>query len=251
MYLLHAVLVIGGVATVFSQSCEPGVGNRQSPIDIITANAIRTRAQPLFWSKGYYKSPSSVTLVNDGYTLELLVESASSLTLTAPLLPAYNFVAVHFHWGNASSDTRGAEHYFNGQTYALEMHAVHRSTITNVVDTFLVVAHLFRVADRGLPAMDIIANAAVQAATADIPLPPFPLRKLLFSIPFNYYDYQGSLTTPPNSENARFFVSDVILPISRPQIALFRQAAMVDMRLNNNYRCLQPLNNRQIRYVYH
>ncbi|XP_031347688.1 carbonic anhydrase 14-like [Photinus pyralis] len=249
MYLLYAVLLLAFVSASFSETCEPGEGLRQSPINIITKNALRYLGEPLSWSEGYKKVPSSMTLENDGSTLKLTVKSTLPLILNTHLWPPYRFAKIHFHWGTGPSNTIGTEHKIDGQSYALEMHAVHEAIDEDVPDKYLVVAYLFKVSEFRFSALDPIADAAITAAISSDQVAPFELKKLLFEEPFSYYTYRGSLTTPPYSPNVRFIVSQTILPISIDQLALFRIAAEENSLLSGNYRCLQPLNNRTVLYV--
>ena len=56
-----------------------------------------------------------------------------------------------------------------------------------------------------------------------------------------YYQFMGSLTTPPCSENVLWMVMKQPVPISRAQIRLFTQL------YPNNARPVQPLNGRTVR----
>lgn len=94
-----------------------------------------------------------------------------------------------------------------------------------------------------------LALSAAQHQNEAFPMKPFPLSELVQVTPFSYYSYSGSLTTPPYTESVQWIVASTALPISHKQLQIFREAALLDRGLHNNYRCTQDLNGRQVHFI--
>lgn len=66
-----------------------------------------------------------------------------------PMNSVYFLDHIHFHWGN--SDHKGSEHFINGKSYPMEMHAVHLKPhmsfeqAIKLPDGIVVVAYIFEV----------------------------------------------------------------------------------------------------------
>ncbi|CAG5128227.1 unnamed protein product, partial [Candidula unifasciata] len=79
-------------------------------------------------------------------------------------------------------------------------------------------------------------------------IPAFPLSDLLPKCRrFDYYRYQGSLTTPPCSENVIWSVGIKRITISKQQIQRFR--SLMDLRgqpVVDNFRSVQDMNSRTV-----
>ncbi|CAH0382665.1 unnamed protein product [Bemisia tabaci] len=69
--------------------------------------------------------------------------------------------------------------------------------------------------------------------------------------PQNYFAYNGSLTTPPFSENVTWIVYPSEILITEEQVAPFRQLLHEDgvTPITSNWRELQPLNGRTVHFV--
>ena len=94
------------------------VGHRQSPIDIVTSDAVsepRLWRNPLKWS--YPKRTTEV--VNTGYCWKAHVNQGLGLLSGGPLNHQYELEQYHCHWG--PSDSLGSEHLVDGQSYAAEV----------------------------------------------------------------------------------------------------------------------------------
>ena len=64
-----------------------------------------------------------------------------------------------------------------------------------------------------------------------------------------FFNYRGSLTTPPCAESVNWFVSPNPISVTAAQLDAFR--SLLDPNGNpllNNYRCLQPINNRRVKF---
>lgn len=197
---------------------ECAVGDRQSPIDI--RNATPADLPPL----ELRYEPVPLHILNNGHTIQVDAPQGSQLVVGGH---AYQLVQFHFH--------APSEEAIDGHRHALVAHLVHRDAGGNLA----VVAVLF---DPGAlnetlrPLLDNLPAGAGAARTVDASI---DLTGLL-PAPRGYYEYEGSLTTPPCSQGVRWFVMKETLPLSGGQLARFRTF------YPDNARPLQPSNGRPI-----
>ena len=96
---------------------ETCAGDRQSPIDILTANAITYHGDEILDFGTNYCDDINGKFINNGHTLKFETSDgtpASNYITGGPLGDSkYYFLQFHFHWG--SVDTQGSEHLINGQ----------------------------------------------------------------------------------------------------------------------------------------
>ncbi len=195
-------------------------GQTQSPIDI--RGGIEVDLPEL---KLNYR-PSKFSVVNNGHTIQVTYKAGGSLTHSGK---TYQLVQVHFHLPS--------EEKINGKSFPMVAHLVHKDDAGNLA----VIASL----------MDIGAeNAFVQRVWNHIPLiPNQPIDPVDATIDLNellpsrreYFNYMGSLTTPPCSENVLWFVFRDTVQVSRDQISVFSKI------YPNNARPIQPTNARMIK----
>lgn len=196
-----------------------GAGAAQSPIDI-PADATLNPAD-----LGFAYQPSAVNIVNNGHTVQVNYDGGSTLKLDGQ---DYQLAQFHFH--------AGSENTHNGQQAPLEMHLVHKNAAGDlaVVGVWLdgggsdnaafapVFSHL--PATEGEP--EAVAGETVNADS-------------LLPADRSYYRFNGSLTTPPCSQNVKWIMESQPVQVSDAQIAAF--TAIFD----NNFRPVQPFNDRQ------
>lgn len=194
--------------------------NAQSPINITGATADNS-LNPLAMTY----EPSPIMLINNGHAIEFEYEAGSSIDVNGT---TYELKQFHFHGQS--------EHTINGKRYPLEVHLVHQSEAGD----YVVVGVLFEAGSESsflanfsdnLPA--IKGEEYITSDTLDA----------IDLIPANagYYNYQGSLTTPPCSETVNWFVLKTPLQASAAQLQKFTTI------LKDNYRPIQDLNGREIR----
>ena len=194
------------------------LGKHQSPIDIRDAKV--SDLPPIVFD---YK-PSALKLIDNGHTLQANYAPGSSIEVGGT---RYSLVQFHFH--------APSEEKINGQSHAMVAHLVHKDAAGKlaVVAVLLDPGAANAAADTlwaNLPAekqKEIAAAATVDAATL------LPADK-------GYYTFQGSLTTPPCSEDVRWFVLKTPVTIAEWEIADFGK------RFSMNARPTQPLNGRTI-----
>lgn len=198
------------------------IGKRQSPIHIEEASTLRGPAEPL--QINYRMSNASV--VNNGHTIQVDVDGDNTLMVRGS---SYKLVQFHFH--------HPSEEKINYKGYAMVAHLVHK----NAEGQLAVLAVLM---DPGA------SNPLVDKVWTHMPLDvsdrvrmPNGLLDLKELLPEDrrYYQFIGSLTTPPCTEGVLWLVLKQPMTLSREQLKLFAQL------FPNNARPVQALNNRVVR----
>jgi len=248
---------------------------RQSPIDIICSDARYQEFRP-FELKNYENfsiRKNNLQATNDGGippgTLKLLPYGDQDLpTLQGgPLNVAYEFVELHFHWGEDESDN-GSEHKIDGQSFPMEMHLVHKNIHDETIEEALthenglaVLGFKFAVVEddrRMSPGMDTLTKLAREHlvnpgvfAQAD-KLPENKDVAIINFLPLLldcYFYYSGSLTTGTCSEAVNWIVFKNPLAVHKDNLKDFQ--SLMDKegnKLINNYRPVQPANDRPLYY---
>ncbi|KAL5546400.1 hypothetical protein UlMin_006087 [Ulmus minor] len=207
-----------------------GNGTRQSPISIDNSSLIVS--SELGELKRDYK-PASATLVNRGYDISVIWnEDAGKITINGS-----DYRLLQCHWHTPS------EHKINGESFDLELHMVHSSNTTGQIavvgilykygpsDPFLSLLYeQIRKLQSGIPKIDL-----GNVYPGDVEFPK-PSRK--------YYRYNGSLTTPPCSENVIWTVLHKVRPVSKEQVEALQEAVYPGYA--ENARPIQPLNGRKV-----
>lgn len=198
------------------------LGKRQSPINIEDSGTLHGPAEPLQFNY----NPSSGTVVNNGHTIQVDLQGDNSLTVRGMV---YRLVQFHFH--------TPSEEQVNYRNAAMVTHIVHKSADGQLA----VVAVLM---DPG------VANALINKVWTYMPLDANDRVRLpADSIDMNellpkdqrYYQFIGSLTTPPCTEGVLWMVLKQPTQVSKDQIRLFQQL------YPNNARPVQPVNGRPVR----
>ena len=199
-----------------------GIGKRQSPIAIQSDSTLQGPAEPL----QFIYTPSLATVVNNGHTVQVDVEGDNSITVRGS---TYKLLQFHFH--------TPSEEMINSRRYAMVAHLVHK----NEAGQLAVVAVLLEQGE---------ANALMDKVWTYMPLDtndrvrmPDGLLNLNEILPKDqrYYQFMGSLTTPPCSEGVLWMVLKQPMKISAAQYKLFRQQFPL------NARPVQPVNGRVVR----
>ncbi len=197
-------------------------GNRQSPINIDESMTLNGPAEPLQF---HYK-PSHGTVVNNGHTIQVDVQGDNALTVRGT---EFRLLQFHFH--------HPSEERVNSRGSAMVAHLVHQNTAGQLA----VVAVLL---DPGE------SNPLINKVWTYMPLDkgdsvrmPADLLNLNELLPTDqrYYQFMGSLTTPPCTEGVLWMVLKQATPIAREQLKLFSQL------FPNNARPVQPANGRAVR----
>uniref|UniRef100_A0A8C3XUF1 Carbonic anhydrase n=1 Tax=Chelydra serpentina TaxID=8475 RepID=A0A8C3XUF1_CHESE len=238
-------------------------GQAQSPIDIQTKSVQHDPALPPIEPQGY-RGPEdgAFTLLNNGHTVAMSLPPSMILR---GLPQTYAAVQLHFHWGSRGQ-AGGSEHQVNGEAFPAELHIVHYNSesYANVseakqqTDGLAVLGILIEVGDVANPAYDNILNRLKNiqyAGEAIVSIPPFDVHELLPGQLGHYFRYNGSLTTPPCSQNVLWTVFRQRARISASQVLAGRlQGGLYATKAENslpvplvdNYRAPQLLNQRLV-----
>ncbi|KAG8262851.1 hypothetical protein J6590_045049 [Homalodisca vitripennis] len=231
----------------------------QSPIDLITNKAVTMNLPTLGIIKGNTDGVLA-KLYNSGHTVYVYIEEDSFFRphlIGGPLKTKYIFEQMHFHWG--SEDIWGSEHFIDGESFAVEIHAVHYNSKYNTYTNAssqpdgLAVLTIFAEAhtadnEKLNPLYHLLPN--VTKAKSSVELPSWDALKWVasaLSTNHEYYTYPGSLTTEPYTENVIFILLPKPITLSVTQLSAFRDIhGDNDHRVTDNKRQLQPLHNRPI-----
>jgi carbonic anhydrase len=196
--------------------CE--LGKNQSPINIKNAIA----STPAKISFDYQPSPLSV--VNNGHTIQVNYAEGSTVTINGQ---KYALLQFHFH--------TPSEHAINDKASAMELHLVHR----NAAGQLAVVGVMLNKGQANPLIAEVWENIPATGKTNTV---SDRLINAIALLPSSkaYYSYEGSLTTPPCSENVKWNVFVEPMTVSEEQIEAFEKFYQVDARP------LQPTNDREI-----
>ena len=194
------------------------LGKLQSPIDIRGAKVADLPA-----IKFDYK-PSPLRVIDNGHSIQVNYAPGSSIDVGGT---RYELVQFHFH--------KPSEEKIDGKAHAMVAHLVHKGA-----DGKLAVVAVLLDAGGTNPTIDTIwknlpqekgkeatVNATIDAAT-------------LLPADHGYYTFQGSLTTPPCSEDVRWFVLKTPVKVAGSEITAFGKIYPM------NARPPQPLNGRTL-----
>lgn len=198
------------------------IGQRQTPINIEDSYTLQGPAEPLLFNY----QPANGVVVNNGHTIQVNLQGNNTLTVRGS---TYSLVQFHFH--------TPSEEQVNFRSFAMVAHLVHK----NDQGQLAVVAVLL---DPGQ------ANGLIDKVWTYMPLDindevrmPAGLLDMDELLPQDqrYYQFMGSLTTPPCTEGVLWMVLKTPSQISQAQLRLFQQL------YPNNARPIQAVNGRPIR----
>ncbi len=183
-------------------------GTRQSPIDI--RDGFTLDLDPVRFS---YR-PTGFSVIDNGHTVQVNLPSGQFIEA---LGRRYELVQFHFH--------RPSEERINGRAFDMVVHLVHK----DLEGRLAVVAVLL---DRGS------AHAVVQSVWNNLPLEKGEALPASATIDLNellpadrrYFQYMGSLTTPPCTEGVLWMVMQQPVTVSHEQIALFSRLYPMNAR---------------------
>ncbi|WP_342618843.1 carbonic anhydrase family protein [Rhodoferax sp. GW822-FHT02A01] len=198
------------------------IGKRQSPIAIRDDATLLGPAEPI----RFIYTPSRGTVVNNGHTIQVDVEGENSITVRGS---TYKLLQFHFH--------TPSEEMINAKRYAMVAHLVHK----NDAGQLAVVAVLLEQGEPN-PLIDTVWTYLPLDTNDRVGVPEglIDMNKLL-PTDQRYYQFIGSLTTPPCTEGVLWMVLKQPLRLSPAQFRVFSQLFPL------NARPVQPLNGRPVR----
>jgi len=201
-------------------------GMQQSPINIIDIDAeIDNSLQPI---NIYYSTKVKIhEVTNNGYSIQYNFEKGDYIVLNDE---KYELKQIHFH--------EASEHTLNGIRYPLEMHMVHVSK-TNKIANLAVIAQ----EGQSSEPFTFLENFLPVKRGETKPIDTyFDLNSNLPDTK-EYYTYNGSLTTPPCTENVTWYIFKEPITVSFEQVKQLQELMPI-----NNYRNGQPLNGRIVKH---
>ena len=203
-------------------------GERQSPINITTGDTVNGMAvKPPLPVQLFYKA-STIKVINNGHTIQanLSEKDKNTITLGGKLSPdgswrggeRYELIQFHFH--------HRSEHKIDNKDYPMELHLVH-AQVANPAKLAVIGVMIKEGAENPdikkfwehLPkaAADHGGSGHAGESTHGHSLDPLKLIPLMS----NYFQYEGSLTTPPCTENVYWTVMQKPINFSAEQIKVF------------------------------
>ena len=183
-------------------------GKSQSPINITGSKPAQ-----LADIKFSYE-PSALDIVNNGHTIQVNYAAGSSLDVGGK---KYKLLQFHFH--------SPSEHTVDGKPYDMVAHLVHQAD-----DGQLGVIGILMKKGKANPVIDSIWSQLPKHAgdhkQADTKI---NVTELL-PAKHTYYNYSGSLTTPPCSEGVNWMVMQTPVEVSAEQIATFTNIFSTSVR---------------------
>lgn len=188
------------------KSCKEG--KFQSPIDITTANV--TSIKPITFNY----QPSDFKMLDNGHTIQANFAPGNFADIRGE---TYELLQMHFH--------TTSEHTVKGKSYPLELHLVHKNK-----EGKLAVVGVFMELGKANSDLDTIWSNIPKEKNKEFATNA-KLNPLAF-IPNNrsYYNYVGSLTTPPCSEGVNWNVFHTPVKISTKQLDFFKKMYVVNSR---------------------
>ncbi|WP_242203875.1 carbonic anhydrase [Aestuariivivens insulae] len=203
-------------------------GKHQSPVNIIHTDVDYVEMKSNL--KILYTPTTLISKVdNNGHSIQFNFEEGDSINYRGK---TYYLKQIHFH--------EPSEHKINGVVFPIEMHLVHVNkrgeiAVLAVFGEEGSQSQLFEFFESFLP----LEKGETKEIHQKIDL------SSLFLKDKHYYSYNGSLTTPPCTENVSWVVFKEPIILSEAEVLKLKRTMPL-----NNYRNEQDLNGRTVRYNY-
>ena len=192
-------------------------GKSQSPLNI---TGPFEKAQ--FGVAPDYKT-GQLKIINNGHTIQVNVPPGSKLRIDSK---PFELVQFHFH--------RPSEEQIDGKPAAMVVHFVHK----NEAGRLAVLGVLLKEGNENPGIKTLWANTPQTEGPEVIPEGVMFNPANLLPREYEFYSYEGSLTTPPCTEGVRFFILKAQVNIAKEQVEQFP--------FKKNARPVQPQNGRAI-----
>ncbi|MDH4481388.1 MAG: carbonic anhydrase family protein [Rhodoferax sp.] len=192
-------------------------GKSQAPLDI-RGPFVKTRSVV---TTDYKEGP--LKMVNNGHTIQVNVPAGSKLRIDGV---AYELLQFHFH--------RPSEEKLDGKPMAMVIHFVHK----NAEGKLAVLGVLLKEGNENPGIKTLWANMPLEEGPEIAPDAVTFNPGNLLPREFDFFSYEGSLTTPPCTEGVRFFILKTTVNVAKEQVTAFP--------FKRNARPVQALNGREI-----
>jgi len=197
-----------------------GEGKSQSPIDISTVTI-----SSLSGIEFNYKS-SPLELTNKGHTIQANYHSGSYIVVNGK---RFDLLQYHFH--------SPSEHTIGGKGYDMVVHLAHKSADGQLA----MIGVLFKVGDKNQVIDKLWANLPTERGQTNTVKNTRVNAIDLLPADLTYFNYLGSVTTPPCAEEVNWMVMATPNTISKKQVKQFTDLFPLSVRP------VQPLNGRVVR----
>lgn len=192
-------------------------GKSQSPLNI--RGPFEKALFPI--APDYKNGP--LNIVNNGHTIQVNVPPGSKLRIDSK---PFELVQFHFH--------RPSEELIDGKPAAMVVHFVHKTSEGRIA----VVGVMLKEGNEN-PGIKLLWQHAPQKEGPEVTPEGVNFNPgNLLPREYEFWSYEGSLTTPPCTEGVRFFILKSPVNISKDQVELFP--------FKKNARPVQPQNGRAI-----
>ncbi|XP_020299959.1 carbonic anhydrase 1-like [Pseudomyrmex gracilis] len=233
-------------------------GSLKSPINLNISDMKVVELNPVEWFN-YDSTPKKLKLTNTGRTVLLSAtwQAERPYLRGGPFVSSYKFSQIHFHWGK--TDMNGSEHYVDGGSVPMEMHAVHfksdyetHEAALRKDDGISILVYFLQLQAAPNPFLDDIIRALpfIQTVHSSVRLISFPLTNLLRSFQRDYFVYWGSVMLTNIRNSILWLITREPIGISLEQVAKFR--TVQDERgvpILTNRQALQDRGGRNIFFV--
>lgn len=200
-------------------------GKFQSPINIVSVDAITdNKLTPL--DIHYKKNTKIHDVKNNGHSIQYNFDEGDYVNYKGA---KYELKQFHFH--------ESSEHTIDGIRYPLEIHMVH----VNTKGEYLVFSVMAKEGVKSAPFVFLENYLPLKKGEMKIIDKTFDLN-LNFPKNKGYYNYEGSLTTPPCTQGVIWFVFKEPITLSLKQVNELRE-----LMPTNSFRNEQPLNGREVK----
>lgn len=207
-------------------------GSHQSPVNIIRTNSKPDTDSNLSLALHYNPETEVYDVVNNGHSIQFGFAAGDEIEFNGN---RYALKQLHFH--------EPSEHTLNGVRYPIEMHMVHVNEKLNQYTVLAVLGYEgkpspgYERLEQVLP-LKVGEKKSIQKS--------FDLADVLPSNLTPRFHYAGSLTTPPCTEAVNWVVFEEPFMLSEDQVRMLKENMPA-----NNFRGVQPLNDREVSLVVH
>lgn len=201
--------------------CNCTVGDMQSPIGISVTEKAHLE------TINFHYLPTPLKIINNGHTIQINYGCGSSITIGKK---KYELMQFHFH--------TPSEHKIRGKSFDMEAHLVHKGDRGELA----VVAVLIEEGKENAFIKTLWSNfpkeVGKESIVSDVRI---CASQLLPKNTTPYFNYTGSLTTPPCSEGVNWFILKTPIEVSKVGVNKFTSLFKHDARP------VQPLHGRLVK----